>query len=173
MTVSLDDYNGQEIMLAWQAVDGPTNDGLWYVWFVDDISVGDVTFRNSDLVRVSRGEVTETRGVALQRNRAERERNVGRELLGYKVMRDDAVLVEELNALTYTDENVPNGTYVYSVMAQYTTGESDPVLTEEITILNADEDIVIDPVVTELKVTILTRSIPIPTYPSACRKIAR
>ncbi len=37
--IDLSAYAGETIKLAWQAVDGPTNDGLWYEWFVDDISV--------------------------------------------------------------------------------------------------------------------------------------
>ena len=38
--IDLSAYAGQTIELAWHAVDGPTNDGLWYVWFIDDIEVG-------------------------------------------------------------------------------------------------------------------------------------
>ena len=38
--IDLSAYAGQTIKLAWQAVDGPTNDGLWYIWIIDDIEVG-------------------------------------------------------------------------------------------------------------------------------------
>jgi hypothetical protein len=146
MTVSLAAYSGQDIMIAWNAVDGPTNDGLWYVWFVDDISIADITFRATDLVRESKGIVQPTRNT-----RAVNERESQRALLGYKVMRDDVVLVEELSETTFTDSNVPGGTYVYSVIAQYTTGESDELQTDQITIISTDEDIIVTPQVTELR----------------------
>ena len=47
ITVPLSAYTGQQIKLAWHATDGPTNDGLWYVWFIDDIFIGnpDTTVR--------------------------------------------------------------------------------------------------------------------------------
>ena len=56
IAVDLDSYAGQEIKLAWQAVDGD-GQGLWYVWFLDDIVVGNPTttlrFPASSLTRVS------------------------------------------------------------------------------------------------------------------------
>ena len=39
IVVDLNSYAGQEIKLAWQAIDGD-GQGLWYVWFLDDIAVG-------------------------------------------------------------------------------------------------------------------------------------
>ena len=55
--IDLASYAGQEIMLAWHAIDGPTMDGLWYVWFIDDVSVGTptntLTFPLSAMTRVS------------------------------------------------------------------------------------------------------------------------
>ena len=74
-----------------------------------------------------------------------------RALLGYKVMRNTTVLVENLDLLTYTDTDVPNGTYVYSVIAQYSSGESEAMMTDEITFLSADDDPVLIPLVTELQ----------------------
>lgn len=46
-----------------------------------------------------------------------------RSLTGYKVMRNDEV-VGETNELSYTDSNVPDGEYKYSVVAMYKGGES-------------------------------------------------
>ncbi len=40
INVDLGLYGGQQIKLAFHATDGPTNDGLWYVWFIDDIYIG-------------------------------------------------------------------------------------------------------------------------------------
>jgi len=38
--ISLDDYAEQDVYIAFNAVDGPTDDGLWYYWFIDNISIG-------------------------------------------------------------------------------------------------------------------------------------
>lgn len=40
ITVSLSAYSGLQIKLALHAVDPPSNDGLWYVWFIDNIYIG-------------------------------------------------------------------------------------------------------------------------------------
>ncbi|MBM4403804.1 MAG: choice-of-anchor J domain-containing protein [Candidatus Cloacimonetes bacterium] len=47
IVVDLSAYSGQQIKLAWHAIDGPSNDGLWYVWFIDDVFIGspDATVR--------------------------------------------------------------------------------------------------------------------------------
>ena len=37
--IDLSSYFGQEIMLAWQAVDPPDNEGLWHPWFIDDVRI--------------------------------------------------------------------------------------------------------------------------------------
>jgi len=39
LSISLAAYAGQNIKLAWHALNPPTNDGLWYVWFIDDVKV--------------------------------------------------------------------------------------------------------------------------------------
>lgn len=49
-----------------------------------------------------------------------------RELTGYNIYRD-GTYIGNTSALTYTDENVANGEYLYSVTAVYDEGESDPV----------------------------------------------
>jgi hypothetical protein len=43
ITIDLDAYSGQPIKLAWHADDPPSNDGLWYVWFIDDVVIGNAT----------------------------------------------------------------------------------------------------------------------------------
>ncbi len=40
ITIDLSSYTGQQIKLAWHADDPPSADGMWYVWFVDDILIG-------------------------------------------------------------------------------------------------------------------------------------
>lgn len=40
ITVDLSTYGGQQLKLAFHATDGPNDDGLWYVWFIDNIYIG-------------------------------------------------------------------------------------------------------------------------------------
>jgi hypothetical protein len=40
INIDLSVYSGLQIQLAFNATDGPTNDGLWYVWFFDNIYIG-------------------------------------------------------------------------------------------------------------------------------------
>jgi len=43
ITLDLSIYEGLQIKLAWHAEDPATNDGLWYVWFIDDVYIGNET----------------------------------------------------------------------------------------------------------------------------------
>ncbi|HPI26744.1 MAG TPA: choice-of-anchor J domain-containing protein, partial [Candidatus Cloacimonadota bacterium] len=40
ITVDLSDYSGLNIILAFNADDPPSDDGLWYTWFIDNIYIG-------------------------------------------------------------------------------------------------------------------------------------
>ena len=46
-------------------------------------------------------------------------------LLGYRVYREDTLLTPvNISALTYTDSNVPNGIFTYTVVAEYSNGQT-------------------------------------------------
>jgi len=53
ITVDLAPYGGQQLKLAFNASDGPNDDGLWYVWFMDNIYIGNaitnIRFAANDL----------------------------------------------------------------------------------------------------------------------------
>ncbi len=55
IVIDLAMYEGLQLRVAFHAVDGPTNDGLWYVWFIDDIYIGNsvnpVRFLPGELAR--------------------------------------------------------------------------------------------------------------------------
>ncbi|MBW6514598.1 MAG: carboxypeptidase regulatory-like domain-containing protein [Candidatus Syntrophosphaera sp.] len=61
ITVNLEAYSGQQVKLAFNAVDGPSNDGLWHMWFIDNIYIGNamtgevLRFAGSDLETRSHG----------------------------------------------------------------------------------------------------------------------
>ncbi len=58
ITVDLSAYTGSDVKLAFHAVDPPSNDGLWYVWFIDDILITNgtdrISFTGNDLVTMSK-----------------------------------------------------------------------------------------------------------------------
>jgi len=66
ITIDLSSYEGMQLKLAWNADDPTTNDGLWYVWFIDDIYIGNaitaVRFAGSDLSRFSGNELRRSMG---------------------------------------------------------------------------------------------------------------
>jgi flagellar hook capping protein FlgD len=75
-----------------------------------------------------------------------------RSLLGYNIFRNDIQINDELiNATTFTDTDVPTGTYTYSVTAEYTTGTSDPVILEGVEVEGTDADENVIPSVTALQ----------------------
>ena len=76
-SIDLAAYAGDDIKLAFQAVDGD-NQGLWYIWFVDNITVGSptrtLTFDPASLVRSSNA-ATSSDMIARDGNTASIERN--------------------------------------------------------------------------------------------------
>ncbi len=62
ITISLEQYGGQQVKIAWNAVDPPSNDGLWYVWFIDDVYIGNavagIRFDAGDLNKVTASRST-------------------------------------------------------------------------------------------------------------------
>ncbi|WP_044279130.1 carboxypeptidase regulatory-like domain-containing protein [Candidatus Cloacimonas acidaminovorans] len=52
--LNMEAYGGQQIKIAFQADDPPSNDGLWYGWFIDNLYIGNavqgVKFAGSDLL---------------------------------------------------------------------------------------------------------------------------
>jgi len=53
-----------------------------------------------------------------------------RDLLGFSITRNGAVLAEEVMDLTYTDEALSPGTYNYTVIGTFTNGNTDMLYTE-------------------------------------------
>jgi len=57
ITLNMDLYGGQQIKIAFEADDPPSDDGLWYNWFIDDLFIGSavdmVKFNSSELIAAS------------------------------------------------------------------------------------------------------------------------
>lgn len=146
VNIPLDDYAGQQIQLSFHADDPPSNDGLWYVWFLDDIHIGSATrtisFNSSDFT-TSRNHDSVVRGseINLPISRDPNHsvvkattRTIDRSLTGYKVYRLLAADQDnEANWTTLTTNTItpteyednawaplPSGVYKYAVKAVYT-----------------------------------------------------
>jgi hypothetical protein len=129
-SIDLSAYAGEHIKIAFQAIDGD-GAGLWYIWFVDNISFGatdGVTmFPASSLTRISNsanrgssdriardGNTNRVSDVRMRANRA----IMG--LIGYNLYRNDAVAAYVEHPTTeYFDMNLDPGTYLYDVTAVY------------------------------------------------------
>jgi len=130
-TLPLSSYSGQQIKLAWHAIDGPTMDGLWYIWFIDDINIGsptqNISFNSGDLttrsasVHTPKAPVVDpTLPTRISKSETYRQipmqtpREDGRPVTGYKVYRlhvgEEAtpgvwttLTATTITALTYSD----------------------------------------------------------------------
>ena len=58
VSIDLSSYGGQQLKLAWQAIDPVASDGMWYVWFIDNIYIGNareaVSFDWGEMQGISR-----------------------------------------------------------------------------------------------------------------------
>ncbi len=115
-------YVGQNIRLAIQCV---SNDA--WVFLVDDVSVGAVpTTKEIYASEPQTGNYARATGIPAPAPKTVKQDS--RDLLGYKVYRDDALVstINDVATLTFEDHDVTIGTYSYTVTAVYTAGESDP-----------------------------------------------
>jgi hypothetical protein len=156
LVVDLAAYGGQQITLAFNAVDPPSNDGLWYTWFIDNIYIGNaltmVSFDGPAQAQ-HRARRSSNQAAADQlrrdgsRSRADHhsqnQRTVTEEtrgLIGYEVYRlvsgqennegSWVLLTDEIiTDLSFEDdgwESLANATYRWGVKAIYTADVASP-----------------------------------------------
>ena len=151
IVIDLAAYAGQQIKLAFHAEDPPSNDGMWYVWFVDDVVIGSPTQRiafssaeltNRKAVTPTMKGTAETLPISRDPNYvASSVRSTDRALQGYHVYRLLAAdQANEANWVTLTPPNgyaqtsfadnawgpLPSGVYKYAVKALYTNNVLSP-----------------------------------------------
>ncbi|MBN2829333.1 MAG: choice-of-anchor J domain-containing protein [Candidatus Cloacimonetes bacterium] len=146
VSIDLNAYAGQDIQIAWNFYDGPTNDGLWYSTFIDNVVVGSATervqFASNDFTHMSKA----TSSTSTLNDSGRRYKNAfepihpivtnhtERTLNDYTIYRlnfgdeGNMTLWTQLATITdttYTDTNwstLQSGTYEYAVVANYTNG---------------------------------------------------
>jgi len=138
IVIDLAAYVGQDVHFAFHAEDPPSNDGLWYVWFLDNISLGPEGAKNtldfanfyrysgngqgnySDIADVisKDGETLVMPGVPAK----------AKSLVGYNVYLDGNLLTEEpIAEEEYLLTDLLYGDHIAGVQSVYTTGESEIV----------------------------------------------
>lgn len=130
-TIDLSSFAGESIKVAFNAVDGD-GQGLWYIWFVDNISIGNATdyvsFPATALTHISKGDNTHRSGIdqIARDGNTKRSSNVTRTLrapaglMGYNIYRHgEQVGYVAHPTLEYYDLNLEPGTYSYHITAVY------------------------------------------------------
>jgi len=116
VVISLADYAGQTIFLAWQHADCTD----WFYMNLDDISVINAETRE---ITFSADFETEKISRLFKRSNKRENNNRNRDLQGYNIYRSGE-LSDFTTELTYMDFDLSPGTYVYHVSAVYDEGES-------------------------------------------------
>jgi len=129
--IDLSDYAGQNIKIAFHAIDGDGG-GLWYVWFVDNISIDLngklLKFNGSDLIastsyRVNKNAQT---SVSIARDGMSYPHiNNPRVLQHYKVFLNGTLAADNITDSSYLFQDLTPGLYRFGVLGVYETGESD------------------------------------------------
>ncbi|MCB5287372.1 MAG: choice-of-anchor J domain-containing protein [Candidatus Cloacimonetes bacterium] len=131
-------YAGQDIRVGIQCL---SNDA--FIFLVDDVTIGAPapTRFNAPVANAnSMGSIARNTGTPIP---APFSREITRDLLGFKVYRDGALINTIANPATtvFNDINVAVGNYNYSVTAMYTGGESEPAIVN----VTVNEDLGLDP----------------------------
>jgi hypothetical protein len=129
-SIDLSAFVGETVKIAFHAVDGD-GQGLWYIWFIDNISVGNtdgiVMFPASSLTKISHSSNhNATNQIARDGNTERSSNNVVRSsraamgLLGYNLYRDNTLAAfVEAPTTEYYDLNLAPATYSYHITAVY------------------------------------------------------
>ena len=111
-TFELGAYVGEVAMFRWH-FGTDTSGNTYYGWAIDDVRVGMPQDRTRNENVISRKETTS---------------RTSRSLEGYDVYRNGALIDDTLEPAdtVFVDQDLSDGVYTYEVVANYTTGDSDP-----------------------------------------------
>ncbi|TVR42350.1 MAG: T9SS C-terminal target domain-containing protein, partial [Bacteroidia bacterium] len=128
VSIDLTHYAGQDVHIAWHNVDGPSNFGMWYMWAIDDIAVGEMEIDPRDLLVGSGidGDVLANSqpiaaGSTQQSNAATLAVN------GFNIFLNGTLVAEGVPDTQYLFAQLADGEHTAGVQAVYTTGVSEIV----------------------------------------------
>ncbi len=142
-SVDLSAYAGQNIKLAWQAVDGD-GQGLWFIFFVDNINIelagkGEyISFKPEDLEHISYSAIkanNEVNSSFAKSGHYNHNAKSPKVFESYTVLLDGAEEATNITDSSYVFQDLAPGTYTAGVFSVYTTGHSDTA-TLEFTVLD-------------------------------------
>ncbi len=137
--IDLSDYAGQDIHIAWNNVDGPTNDGMWFAWAIDNISVGGEKIDVRDLMVVSNpkeGHNDAARDGQFRKPVTIDGMNYNfadKAFVGYNVFLNGDEVASEVADTEHMFTGLPGGTHTAGVQSVYTSGVSE-IMTVEFTV---------------------------------------
>jgi hypothetical protein len=130
--IDLSAYAGQDIHIAWNNSDGPTDDGVWFAWGIDNITVGGQKIDVRDLFVASNPTQN---GI----NQAARDGKFRKPIssiedmnysgaekafVGYNVFLGETQVATEIAGSSYLFEGLAEGSYTAGVQSVYSTGTS-------------------------------------------------
>ena len=138
IVIDLAAYSGQNVHFAFHAEDPPSNDGLWYVWFIDNVALGPEGAKNTldfaNFYRYSgngQGNYSDIADVISRDGQTLVMPGVpakAKSFVGYNVYLDGILLTDEtITEEEYLFTDLINGEYIAGVQAVYTSGESEIV----------------------------------------------
>jgi len=142
-TVDLSAYGGLGLILAFNAVDPPSNDGLWYTWFIDNIYIGNavtaVSFdAPSPIMRRTNVEMANVEMASSRLKRQDEASTIARD--GYVPRSDQPALSTGIR--TRADNRVLTGYEVYRLISGQENNESTWVqlTAEQISTTNYEDE---------------------------------
>ncbi|HPX07699.1 MAG TPA: choice-of-anchor J domain-containing protein [Tenuifilaceae bacterium] len=138
IVIDLAAYAGQNVHFAFHAEDPPSNDGLWYIWFIDNVSVGMEGVKNTldfaNFYRYSGKAQGNNTGIADAISKdgstwvMQGTPSKAKSLLGYNVYLNDVLVTDEpIEDEEFLFTNLPDGDYIAGVQSVFTSGESSIV----------------------------------------------
>ncbi len=128
VSVDLTHYAGQDIHIAWHNVDGPDNFGMWYMWAIDDITVGEMEIDPRDLLVGSGigGDVM-ANSQPIGTGSAKQAEAGTLAVNGFNIYLNGSLVAEGVPDTQYLFAQLNDGEYTAGVQAVYTTGVSEIV----------------------------------------------
>ncbi len=128
VTIDLTPYAGQEIHIAWHNEDGPNNFGMWYMWAIDDITIGEIAIDPRDLlVGYGTGGDTLANAQPIGAGSAKQAQAGTLAVNGFNIFLNGSLVAEGVSDTQYLFAQLNDGEYTAGVQAVYTTGVSEIV----------------------------------------------
>ena len=125
--IDLSHYAGQTVQIAWRNEDGPSNNGMWYQWAIDNITIGDVEMDLKDLVVFNPNDDISGNTSDMNVNFAGIGRASQLAVNGFNVFLNGVMVSEGLSDTQFLFSQLNPGIHTAGVQAVYSSGVSEIV----------------------------------------------